>query len=234
MTDEALLRLALQAVHDRTAQPVLGDAVLEAGWYDERVMCAVIGDRYSTSWQKTTPQRLRNLFFKRAAKPDRRWCRYVAGFMWLGHWSGPEGWPLIEHLYPRPTAAEILRQMWSDIGIMESVYEESPFLRMLPREYSGTFVGVNREADPARLAGFRIDGNLVQPAKPGDVPTHLSPREAIIEAARRCQEQSEKIQLPRNRNVLTDIWQNEIDGQLRQFSRGVMSHYVPPRRRRYG
>jgi hypothetical protein len=162
MTDEALLKLALQACHDHTAQPVLGDAILERKdtpdeWYDERVMAAVAGEHawphaYGTKQHfarlTMARERRRNAFFRRAAKPDRRWCRYVAGFMWLGEWSGAERWPLINHAFPKPKPEDlhrILRNLWPAHGISEMIYGQMPFL------------GVNREVDPTRLAGLRLE-----------------------------------------------------------------------------
>lgn len=214
MTDEALLALAVRSIHDRAAQPVLGDAILERKdtpdeWYDERVMRSLVGDSYG-DWRRMTQTRLRNRFFRRAAKPDRRWCKLVAGYMMFGEWE--DHWPLIEHLYPRPSIEEILHRMWSNAGISEMTYDESPFLGVLPKqdEYN---------ALTERLREAHV---------------LLTPREAVIRAAERCAAQAQSMQLPKRENVLTDLWRNEMDSQLRRYSRDLLeATYVrAPRRRR--
>jgi hypothetical protein len=197
MTDEALLRLALQACHDHTAQPVLGDAVLEAGWSHPFVMCLVVNEDCKindTGWPRGWGHRHRmsdarsvNKCRKRAAKPDRRWCRAVAAALLFGDWQDSP-WPC----YRR----------WLDGDAYEGRF--GGLDAWLPSHSAeGTFFGLNRAEDPARLAGMRmvstpweqinrmvtlyqadvIDRGQLQRLL--DVPAPLSPEEQIVEAANR-------------------------------------------------
>ncbi len=156
-----LLTLALRACHDHTAQPVLGDAVQEADWYDESVMRMVVGDRWATNWRKMTQARLEGRFRRRAAKPDRRWCRAVAGVLLFGSWTA-DRWPGVLSSWRKPAtvtdAMRILRELWPQDGIGESVY--GGLNAWLPAHSGeGPFFGINRTADPLRLAGQQVDSS---------------------------------------------------------------------------
>jgi hypothetical protein len=115
-----LLPLAIQACQDRTAQAVLGDAVLESGWADERVTALLLMPRWWVrgwwwadwadwlAWTHTrSEERARNLSRKRARRPTRRWCRAVLAVLLFGEWTETR-WPLIEAVWVAP----ILRADW--------------------------------------------------------------------------------------------------------------------------
>lgn len=94
-----LLALAIQAADPEQpeAKPVLGDAVLESGWWDRRVTVLVLeGPRGefcnapgmtladTTNFQNEVwCERVRS----RAAKPSRKWCRAVLAFLLFRDWD---------------------------------------------------------------------------------------------------------------------------------------------------
>lgn len=190
MKETDLLPLALQACHDHTAQPVLGDAVLEAGWWDRRVMWLVVGDAAAGGWaarrlffhsrQTMADERNRNRFVRRAARPDRRWCRAVAAVLLFAEWQ-TETWSTWERCRveprwwadalasqgihrlepdsePHPDPVAALRELQALIDRDILSIQQAYALMDAPLEAPRTFLGVNRETDPTRLAGMRLVG----------------------------------------------------------------------------
>lgn len=101
-----LLALALNACDDATALPVLGDLVLELGWFDPRVMQTMwpIGKAPRDGW-RTKKKRDRAkvdkvawkdgypvMFQGFAAKPTAGWARAIAGVLLFGGWR-QRRWP---------------------------------------------------------------------------------------------------------------------------------------------
>lgn len=83
----------------------------ESGWFDERVIPLVAApctwlwqqekliSGFSIRWWAhwlavNSSEKHRNRFWKRAAKPDRKWCRAVAAVLLFGEWS-QKMWPLV-------------------------------------------------------------------------------------------------------------------------------------------
>lgn len=160
-----LLPLALQAFDDHTAQPVLGDAVLETGWYDPRVMPVALNNVSRRRWLEsfTGAERTRNLFLRRAAKPDRKWCRAVAAVLLFGEWSAGT-WPGVASSWSEPPVmlwTDIVRRMYSNAGISEVMYE------------TPTLFGLNRTVDPQRLAGMAIEASTDVRARIREVAERL-------------------------------------------------------------
>ena len=98
MNADDLLRLALRAVDDRAARPVLGDVVLESGWSDPRVMSLLQPQQWLFSGMHVfsgdaprhrvrTHLRAANLSRKNARNPTARWCRAVAAVLLFGGWT---------------------------------------------------------------------------------------------------------------------------------------------------
>lgn len=94
-------QLALQALTDDEAIPVLGDAVLLAEWFDPRVMQVVwpLG-RAKRNGERTPATKLRRrldreawkagyreYFFAFAAKPTGLWARAIAAVVLFGTWQ---------------------------------------------------------------------------------------------------------------------------------------------------
>lgn len=202
-----LLPLALRACTELDAQPVLGDAVLESGWYDQRVMELVLGYRngyerhwggWPDRWKQLTADRLYGRFLRRAAKPDRRWCRAVSAIMMFGSWSA-EMWPISERVRIAPLApadwGRILQELYPQDGIREEMYAPSPFFALLRKE------------DPVRLAGYRLEDA-------GDV------RERIREAADLVYNAGH-VRVDQRPNPLADVWDREMEGHRRGAQRIV-------------
>lgn len=99
-----ILPLAILALDDPRALPVLGDAILEAGWFDKRVMQLMLPlkpvGRTASPAQRERARRLRAEF--RAGYPEaflafasqettgltrQRWARAVAAVLLFGGWS---------------------------------------------------------------------------------------------------------------------------------------------------
>ncbi len=104
---EMIRQLALQALEDDEALPVLGDAVLEAGWFDRRVMQTMMPaakrrpkgmyrSKYALEkekWKEGFP-----LFFQAyASKPTRPWARAILAVFLFGRWR-VHGWPLTKRM----------------------------------------------------------------------------------------------------------------------------------------
>lgn len=109
MTGSSLLPLALLAIDDASALPVLGDAILESGWFDKRVMQMMLPlkpiGRTVSPTQRQRARRLRGEF--KRGYPDafrafvtqettgltrQRWARAVAAVLLFGTWS-KKRWP---------------------------------------------------------------------------------------------------------------------------------------------
>lgn len=131
-----LLPLALQSLTDAEALLVLGDAVLEAGWWDERVQHLVVGHGNSRTSQRKSGRKNMRWFRHSASKPTEAWARGVVSVL-LFEGMSSKRWPGVERSVrppPKPAdVARLLRQLWPQNRIQENLYAESPFLRMLRR-----------------------------------------------------------------------------------------------------
>jgi hypothetical protein len=99
-----LLALAIQAADPEhpEAKPVLGDAVLESGWWDGRVTalflrglhapCTVAGAQLGIGPEDVGGENPEDWVGARAAKPSRKWCRAVLAVLLFGDWD-TEMWP---------------------------------------------------------------------------------------------------------------------------------------------
>ncbi|HET9045076.1 MAG TPA: hypothetical protein VFN70_18100 [Burkholderiales bacterium] len=139
MTD--LLALALRAIDDADALPVLGDAIQEAAWFDKRVgqlmrPCPQSSRRRARAFERRDRELwfagLPGNFARWTAKPGRAFARAVAAVLLFGDWQTWR-WPLREVM---------VEFAWSwDRAVPDS---------------EGAFFGINRERDPTRLAGMRV------------------------------------------------------------------------------
>jgi hypothetical protein len=180
-----LLQLALRACHDHTAQPVLGDAVLESGWADARVTWLTTASGYSRKWLRSderpdcyvitrTIKRATNISRKRAAKASRRWCRAVAAVLLFGGWSN-ERWP-IERLHePGFSGLDAwLPSAFDALGLSEM-------------SHPGSWLGVNRTpAARFGMASRLLDAGLISQAQMLDqlqIPDLQAFEDAVIEDA---------------------------------------------------
>lgn len=86
---ELVARLALQAIDDETALPVLGDAVQEARWSDRRVIDLMYRGRARENETAATVIRSmwREQFAHFSAHPTPEWARAVAAVGLFGRWS---------------------------------------------------------------------------------------------------------------------------------------------------
>jgi hypothetical protein len=140
--------LAIQACQDHTAQAVLGDAVLESDWADERVTLMLGSERlrcpghYPLNGMVRSLERARNLSRKRARRPTRHWCRAVLAALLFGDWS-QERWPLIEAVWIDPVAVvDVWWRPTNEVGVASG---------------PGALFGINREVPPIRLAGVQLN-----------------------------------------------------------------------------
>lgn len=108
-----ILRLALQALVDPDVLPVLGDAVIESGWFDPRVMQVMwpLGKAPRHGW-RTKRKRDRAkvdreahktgyplMFAGVAASPTTSWARAIAAVLLFGGWR-KRRWPMVERCGP--------------------------------------------------------------------------------------------------------------------------------------
>lgn len=139
MTPPLVLELALAALTDREVLPVLGDAVLESGWFDERVHQLVVRDRHVSGAKNY------RRFMRQASKPTPDWGRAVLAVALFGGWSETR-WP-VRRLTPRlGTTTDLLRRLYPEARLSELLYQRSPLF------------GINRHGAETRLAGQRYTG----------------------------------------------------------------------------
>lgn len=100
-----LLPLALEAMHSADACEVLGDALLECGWWDERVeWLAVV---LQTGWSFATGEHDR-VMAAMWRRPERSFARAIAAVLLFGEWSTTR-WPLVEAHEARRWGGEFTR-----------------------------------------------------------------------------------------------------------------------------
>lgn len=237
MNADDLLRLALRAIDDRTVRPVLGDAVLESNWADHRVAHLLTVPTWTRSgsgerphaWRVRSLSRAWNLSRKSARNPTKRWCRAVAAVLLFAQWD-VQRWPGTDSSWTEPpTWDEILRSYYPEERVTRAAYDESPLLRMLPRTGPGTFLGVNREASPARLTSQTItiaDAYDVKRFVPGIVTLGPWPPKPLPETATVAS-------LDRASGALAEAWRREMEvqmrGAVRVYSRAVYGGLPAPR-----
>lgn len=192
MRAEELLTLALRACEDRDAQQVLGDAVLDSGWSDERVTLLLTernrywlydsGDQ-AVSYRTRTRDRGTNLSRKNARNPTRRWCRAVAAVLLFGGWS-MERWPIR-----------------SRCGVEHGISRFDGLDAWIPMQHSGpgTLFGIDRATEPLRLAGVTVE-------------SQKSLQEQVIEAAQAMEKQS-------SGEAIRRLWEHEMDSMLTAHQR---------------
>jgi len=105
-----ILELALSAMDDECGAPVLGDAVLEHGWFDPRVMQVLwplgpaVRNGYRTRKHRQRVQLERDgalagypeMFASFASAPTKAWARAIAAVLLFGRWQHGR-WRLIWH-----------------------------------------------------------------------------------------------------------------------------------------
>jgi hypothetical protein len=89
MNRDELCRLALAAIDDADARPVLSDALEETGWWDERVEGAVEPKFNRRVWTTAT---LSWVMVERGDRPNLYLASAVAAVLLFGDW--PTSWPL--------------------------------------------------------------------------------------------------------------------------------------------
>lgn len=131
-----LVALAVQAQDDTDALQVLGDAILESGWWDVRVQHLCVDfDRRGKSLRKSGRRNMR-WFQRNASEPTREWARAVLAVLLCEGWQDTT-WPVwLRAKRPPPKPGEmaaILRRLWPQQRITESLYAERPFFEMVRR-----------------------------------------------------------------------------------------------------
>lgn len=123
-TEQQVFQLAMQAVVEPVALPVLGDAVLELGWFDPRVMMTMFGrprnvphggHRTAKARDKGRAARAEHargypeFFHAHASKPVLAWARAIIAVFLFGSWSTTKrGWRVVGS---KDRAARVREQM---------------------------------------------------------------------------------------------------------------------------
>ncbi len=92
MADEALLKLAIRALGDPDALPVLGDLILESGWDDQRAWSLITrAEPYKVDplYEGYIQKRWRT---EAVSRPTPKLARSVVAVLLFGDW--PTRWPL--------------------------------------------------------------------------------------------------------------------------------------------
>jgi hypothetical protein len=184
-----ILDLAVMADTDPEARAVLGDAVLESGWFSPHVMPLLNPQQY----RRATDRKQRRAHFalaagsKRTRTVSRAWCRAVLAVLLFEDWAGkaerndptletgwPYSWTVASRCYYKPDYASIVRSLYPQSSIPESLSEGAFEGRIggygnLAHSNNPLF-GLTRTRDPVRLAGQRLDASY-------------DPAEAILRAA---------------------------------------------------
>ncbi len=147
--------LALASLDDAGAAAVLGDLVLETRWFDMRVMPLLNRAQYA----RAADSARRKAHFRLAAKGARAWARAVAAVVLFGEW--PDTYRLVDMHWP------IMERCYVDRGLGAWLVPGGMTITDIDASagvitFGGpppTFFNINRESDPVRLAGLRMDAS---------------------------------------------------------------------------
>ena len=137
-----LLPLALLACEDLDACEVLGDALLECGWWDERL---------AQQWDLSGSHHVWVYADGEYNRGHLR-ARAIAAVLLFGEWSTAR-WPLVE-----AHEAQLERARWDrgHIGPITPSYlvDRDELVCMYTPASGGVFLGINRGEPPVRLGGL--------------------------------------------------------------------------------
>lgn len=128
---DRILALALRAMSDPEALPVLGDLIIETRWTDPRVANLMSSGKPYAKLSKAE----RRHFFGFSAAPTVGFAAAVAAVLMCRRWWKSR-WIGVESSYVAPpitSVQDILRALWPQARLSESVYAQSPFISMISK-----------------------------------------------------------------------------------------------------